>query len=30
MKRKDYKPRLLDNILDNYLEAFGAVCVEGP
>ena len=30
MKRKDYKPRLLDNIIDNYLEAFGAVCVEGP
>lgn len=30
MERKDYRPRLIDNIIDSYLEAFGAVCVEGP
>ena len=30
MEREDYKPRLIDNIIDSYLEAFGAVCVEGP
>ena len=28
MERKDYRPRLIDNIIDSYLEAFGAVCVE--
>jgi len=27
MERKDYRPRLIDNIIDSYLEAFGAVCV---
>ena len=27
---RDYRPRLIDNIIDSYLEAFGAVCVEGP
>ena len=30
MDRKDYRPRLIDNIIDSYLDAFGAVCVEGP
>lgn len=30
MERKDYRPRLIDNIIDSYLDAFGAVCVEGP
>ena len=30
MEREDYGPRLIDNIIDSYLEAFGAVCVEGP
>lgn len=30
MERKDYRPRLIDNIIDSYLNAFGAVCVEGP
>lgn len=29
MEREDYRPRLIDNIIDSYLEAFGAVCVEG-
>lgn len=30
MEREGYRPRLIDNIIDSYLEAFGAVCVEGP
>lgn len=30
MEREDYRQRLIDNIIDSYLEAFGAVCVEGP
>lgn len=30
MEREDYRLRLIDNIIDSYLEAFGAVCVEGP
>ena len=30
MEREEYRPRLIDNIIDSYLEAFGAVCVEGP
>lgn len=30
MEREDYRPRLIDNLIDSYLEAFGAVCVEGP
>ena len=30
MEREDYRPRPIDNIIDSYLEAFGAVCVEGP
>ena len=30
MDREDDRPRLIDNIIDSYLEAFGAVCVEGP
>lgn len=30
MEREDYRPRLIDNIIDSYLGAFGAVCVEGP
>ena len=30
MEREDYRPRLIDNIIDSYLEAFGAVCVERP
>lgn len=30
MEREDYRPRLIDNIIDSYLEAFGGVCVEGP
>ena len=30
MLRNGYKPRLVDQVLDFYLETFGAVCVEGP
>ena len=30
MEREDYRPRMIDIIIDSYLEAFGAVCVEGP
>ena len=29
MEREDYRPRLIDNIIDSYLEAFGAVCEIG-
>lgn len=27
---KEYKPRLLDKIIDEYLESCGAICIEGP
>ena len=30
MITKDYRPRLIDPVIDLYLETFGAVCVEGP
>ncbi len=30
MKRADYKPRLIDSQLDEYLGAMGAVVIEGP
>ena len=30
MERKDYKPRLIDKRLDDFLTAAGAVVVEGP
>ena len=30
MKRDSYKPRIVDKKLDEYLHAFGAVCIEGP
>lgn len=30
MEREDYRPRLIDNIIDSYLKAFCVVCVEGP
>ena len=30
MKHENYKPRIADAILKENLEAFGAVCVEGP
>lgn len=27
---KEYKPRLIDKIIDEYLESCGAICIEGP
>lgn len=30
MENKDYKHRIIDEILEEYLKIFGAVCVEGP
>lgn len=30
MKRQNYKPRVIDAKVKEYLSAFGAVCIEGP
>lgn len=30
MKRQEYKERIVDKKVDEYLAAFGAVCIEGP
>lgn len=30
MNKKSYKPRLIDQAIDEYLQTFGAVCIEGP
>lgn len=30
MNKKDYKPRLIDTKVNEYLDTFGAVCIEGP
>ncbi len=30
MKRAEYRPRILDRQVEEYLSAFGAVCIEGP
>lgn len=30
MKHPDYKPRIIDRKVDEYLSTFGAVCIEGP
>ncbi len=30
MKRSNYKKRLIDDQIEKYLSAFGAVCIEGP
>ena len=30
MEMNDYLPRVIDARLDEYLQTFGAVCVEGP
>lgn len=30
MKKQDYRPRIMDKKLKQYLETFGAVCIEGP
>lgn len=30
MEKKDYKKRVIDNKVEQFLTAFGAVCIEGP
>lgn len=30
MDKRNYKPRIIDRQVDEYLSAFGAVCIEGP
>lgn len=30
MKKELYKPRIIDKQIETYLNAFGAICVEGP
>ncbi len=30
MKKRDYNPRIVDKAVEQYLSAFGAVCIEGP
>ncbi len=30
MKKEDYRLRIVDSTIDEYLKAFGAVCIEGP
>lgn len=30
MDKKDYRPRIMDKKIEEYLAAFGAICIEGP
>lgn len=30
MENKKYRPRIIDSTVEDYLQAFGAVCIEGP
>lgn len=30
MEKKNYKPRLIDNLVEENLKTFGALCIEGP
>ena len=30
MKKEEYKPRIIDGLVEEYLNTFGAVCIEGP
>ena len=30
MIKDAYKPRIIDNRIEQFLESFGAVCIEGP
>lgn len=30
MKKNDYRPRVIDRRVEEYLSAFGAICIEGP
>ena len=30
MNKNDYKPRIVDKRVEEYLQTFGAICIEGP
>ena len=30
MKKDGYRARIIDNLIKDYLQAFGAICIEGP
>ena len=30
MENRKYRPRIIDSTVEDYLQAFGAVCIEGP
>ena len=30
MEKKGYRPRIIDNKIEEYLGVFGALCIEGP
>lgn len=30
MNKEEYKPRIIDGLVEEYLDTFGAVCIEGP
>lgn len=30
MPKRNYRPRVIDSLLKDYLQAFGAICIEGP
>ena len=30
MKRDNYKERIIDSMIEEYLKVFGAICIEGP
>lgn len=30
MEKRDYRPRIIDKTVEEYLAAFGALCIEGP
>lgn len=30
MNKEEYKPRIIDGLVEEYLNTFGAVCIEGP
>ena len=30
MDKQNYKPRIIDKQVEEYLQTFGAICIEGP
>ncbi len=30
MNKNEYKPRIIDKKIEEYLKIFGAICIEGP